>query len=371
MPRVPSTRRERPRRRSTPRSARRARRSPSTTASGGPPGPATLPGRRVIRLDEAVHAVDRDRQLVPCRAAEHRGDGAIAGKRRRSTSISSGTYSASQKRCSASASKVRITTGPRADPAQLRQPALGVGPLVDGDHRHRGVEAVVVERQRSAMASTAGAAAPGTLRAHRRRRLDRQPRSGPPARRSRRPRRRSAPSARRPAPRARAPRCADRCGAARVACRRRSRSRSRLRAPRDQSKRAPIGPEVRARGHASTPHAQLARSSLSDVVDELDVHRVGAAAGECPHTPGITRSSRWTCGSPRTPRPRAGSTGPSRPADDRLGLDRLQGLDLVAVEARGVADVPVCHVHSIVSRLLGSRRSRKKPSQNPTRKSSR
>ena len=34
-----------------------------------------------------------------------------------------------------------------ADPAQLTQAGVDVTPLVDGDHRHRRVEAVVVERQ--------------------------------------------------------------------------------------------------------------------------------------------------------------------------------------------------------------------------------
>jgi hypothetical protein len=58
------------------------------------------------------------------------------------------------------------------DPTQLAQAGVDVTPLVDGDHRHRGVEAVVVERQALGRRVERGSKMKGSLCSHRRGRLD-------------------------------------------------------------------------------------------------------------------------------------------------------------------------------------------------------
>ena len=137
-----------------------------------------------------------------------------------------------------------------------------------------------------------------------------------------------------------------------------------------------VAPRAALRRAAAVDMAGLpsAREQLfEDVVDVLGVDRVGAAARRSgPTRPGSRAAPRWACGSTAYSSSSGGKYRSfSAGSDDRLGLDRLQRLDVVAVEARASVPMsPFCHVHSIVSRLLGSRRSRKKPSQNATRKSS-
>ena len=115
----------------------------------------------------------------------------------------------------------------RGHAPQLAQTRLDVAPLVDGDHRHRGVErrrrrTAATRPRRRRRADSAGRASPPTARP--RRRSDR------PARTSPLPHRRSAPSGPRPKRNGPSPRCADRRAAGRRT-RPRAAPRSRNRLP--------------------------------------------------------------------------------------------------------------------------------------------
>ena len=150
---------------------RPARRTPTRTGRAARAGRAAPRGarRRPRRSRPRSRSGSGPRSPVTSPPSS-RATRSIPGSRALSVAKSSGTYSCSQKRSIASPSKREDHDRPARDASQLAQAALQIGPLVDRDRRHAGVEAVVVERQRLGDADDRGRR---SLRAHRGGRLDR------------------------------------------------------------------------------------------------------------------------------------------------------------------------------------------------------